>query len=175
MASGSAFNINSSTGALTWSAKANSIFSITGAGVAFSVSGVGSSVATDTLSGYNGNTWAVSSWGITITGVDTLGKFYMASFDSLKMVRCWGSAKNASIGGSADTLFFVDSLRADSVKIPWGVGLTWLAPAVINKKWPTNPSGVLNPVYCIFRKGATTAAANLQVWTTYGLSKGRMF
>jgi hypothetical protein len=141
----------------------------------YTSSKVGGYSRADTISGYNGNTWVVNSWGITITGVDTLGKFYMASFDSLKMVRCWGSAKNASIGGSADTLVLKDSLATDSIKVAWGVGLNWLAPAVINKKWPTNPGGVMNPVYCIFRKGATTAAANLQVWTTYGLSKGRMF
>lgn len=139
------------------------------------VGGTSSMIASDTLSGYNGNTWAVNSWGITITGVDTLAKFYMSSFDSTKFVRVWGSIKSVSSGGDPDTLVYKDSLATDSIKVTIAVGSKWLAPAVINKKWPTNPAGVVNPVYCIFRKGATTAAANMQFFTSYGLAKGRVF
>ena len=45
LSSGSTYNINSSAGAITWTAKANSAFSITGGGVNFSVAGVSSALS----------------------------------------------------------------------------------------------------------------------------------
>jgi hypothetical protein len=128
----------------------------------------GSRVIADTLSGYNGNRLVIPSFGITITGVDTLFKLAGSLGDSFKVVSVSGKASSVSSGGDPDTIIF--KAAGDSLKVPWVVGAKWLGTTAVNKKWAR-----ADTCFIIFRKGATTAAANFFLSVQYGESKGRVF